>query len=140
MQPEDRGSNQKDDEMLIRLSSKGDYLKTERFLKNAIRFNIRDIVEKYARAGVEALRNATPFDDGTTANAWTYDIEISHGKTKITWSNTNVNRGVNIAVILQYGHGTGTGGYVEGRDYINPALRPVFDDLANNAWREVTKL
>lgn len=126
--------------MLIRLSSKGDYLKTEGFLRNAVKFNIRDIMEKFARQGVEALRNATPFEYGTTANSWTYDIEVENGKTSITWSNTHVNKGVNIALILQYGHGTGTGGYIQGRDYINPAIRPVFDDIANNAWREVTKL
>lgn len=126
--------------MLIKLSSKGDYLKTERFLKGASKFNIKDILDRYAKDGVRALQLATPKDQGKTANSWDYEIETKSDRTVIWWTNSNINDGVNIAVILQYGHGTGSGGYVQGIDYINPALRPVFENIANNAWKEVTKL
>lgn len=101
------------------------------------KLNIQKILEKHARAGVVALANATPVDSGLTASSWTYEIRVSGESATINWVNTNVNKGVNIAVILQYGHGTGTGGYVQGRDYINPAMRPIFDRIAEEAWMEV---
>ena len=88
---------------------------------------------------MEALSNATPKDTGRTASSWNYSIERENGIWKICWNNTNANDGVNIALILQLGHATGTGGYVEGYDYINPTMRPVFDMIANKAWEEVTK-
>lgn len=100
-------------------------------------FKIESILERYAQEGVSALASATPVDSGTTANSWGYEIEYSGESATIYWTNTNANKGVVIAVILQYGHGTGTGGYVQGRDYINPAMRPVFDQIADAAWREV---
>ena len=95
-------------------------------------------LEKYAREGVTALASATPVDSGTTAASWGYEIQKRHGKVSIYWTNSNINNGVPIAVILQYGHGTNNGGYVQGRDYINPAIRPIFDKIADNAWKEVT--
>ena len=99
----------------------------------------RGILDKYGRAGVSALSSATPSESGKTANSWTYEIQNGGGGSRITFSNTNINNGVNIAIILQYGHGTGTGGWVEGRDYINPAMRPVFDNIADSVWKEITQ-
>lgn len=108
------------------------------FLKKAIDFAyIRSILDKYGRAGCEALASITPVDTGETAHSWEYEINKTNTGYTITWNNTHVNKGVNIAIILQYGHGTGTGGYVEGVDYINPALRPVFQNFADDAWREM---
>lgn len=117
----------------------GNFSKTDKFLKNATGKNYRNILEKYAVQGVNALKSATPKDSGTTASSWTYQIKTTNKGISIEWHNSNVNKGVNIAIILQYGHGTRRGGYVSGRDYINPALRPIFDKLANDAWEEVTK-
>lgn len=125
---------------MITFSHKGDLSKTTRFLEKAKRFDVNTILTRYAKAGVSALSSATPIDSGATASSWGYTIENSGGSSKITFINSNVNKGVNIAIILQYGHGTGTGGWVEGRDYINPAIQPIFDEIANSAWREVTSL
>ena len=101
------------------------------------KFQINKILEKYGQMGVEALRSATPIDSGKTAESWGYEISVGKEGATIYWTNTNQNKGVYIAVILQYGHGTGTGGYVQGIDYINPAIRPVFDKIAEEAWMEV---
>ena len=101
------------------------------------KFQINKILEKYGQMGVSALASATPIDSGTTAESWGYEISIGKEEATIYWTNTNQNKGVYIAVILQYGHGTGTGGYVQGVDYINPAIRPVFDKIAEEAWMEV---
>lgn len=90
------------------------------------------------RRGVEALSAATPVDTGATSQSWRYEINLDRTRTTLTWLNTNTVNGVNIAIILQYGHGTGTGGYVAGKDYINPAIKPIFDDIANSVWKEVT--
>lgn len=125
---------------MIRFEHKGDFSKTTKFLekaKNVIRVGELD---RYGREGVAALSSATPVDSGKTASSWYYEIERQNGKVIIHFNNSNVVQGVPIAIILQYGHGTGTGGWVEGRDYINPAIRPVFDNIANNAWKEVTRL
>jgi hypothetical protein len=122
---------------MIKITSTGDFSRTFKFLEKMKNRNIRQLLEKYANQGVSALSSATPVDSGLTANSWTYSIEVSGESAKIYWSNTNTNKGVNIALILQYGHGTGTGGYVQGRDYINPAMRPVFDKIAEEAWMEV---
>jgi hypothetical protein len=125
---------------MISFRHKGDFSKTARFLekaKNAARFRVLD---RYGQAGVAALSSATPVDSGLTASSWFYKIESSNGSTSISFHNSNIQNGVPIAIILQYGHGTGTGGWVEGRDYINPAIQPIFDKLASDAWREVTKL
>lgn len=123
---------------LIRFTSKGDFNNTFRFLKKMENFKVAKILEKYANMGVSALADATPIDSGATASAWGYEIVTSGEDATIYWTNTNENKGVYIAVILQFGHGTGTGGYVVGRDYINPAMRPVFDKIAEEAWAEVT--
>ena len=97
-------------------------------------------LDKYGQEGVAALASATPVDSGLTASSWYYEITHTKDSSTITFLNSHVNDGVPIAIILQHGHGTGTGGWVEGRDYINPAIQPIFDKIANNAWREVTKL
>ena len=125
---------------LITFKHKGDFSNLTRFLERAKEAVHMGDLDKYGRAGVEALASATPVDSGETANSWYYEIANSNGSAKITFNNSNIQNGVPIAIILQYGHGTGTGGWVEGRDYINPAIQPIFDEIANNAWREVTKL
>lgn len=122
---------------MITLSSSGDFSRTFKFLNKVKNTNFQSILEKYAQQGVQALSAATPVDSGLTASSWSYTIEAGHESATIHWTNSNINKGVNIAVILQFGHGTGTGGYVQGRDYINPAMRPVFDKIAEEVWREV---
>ena len=96
-------------------------------------------LDKYGREGVAALSSATPVDTGLTANSWHYKIEQRSGSVSIVFYNSNIQNGVPIAIILQYGHGTRNGGWVQGRDYINPAIQPVFDKITEDAWREVTK-
>lgn len=125
---------------MITFKHKGDFSNLTRFLERAKEVVHMGDLDKYGRAGVEALASATPVDSGETANSWYYEITNSNGSAKITFNNSNIQNGVPIAIILQYGHGTGTGGWVDGRDYINPAIQPIFDEIANNAWREVTKL
>lgn len=124
--------------MNISFRQKGDFSKLTNFLEKSKEvFNI-GILNKYGRAGVEALKSATPVDSGKTADSWSYKIENKNGVARLVFSNSNIQNGCPIAIILQYGHGTGTGGWVEGRDYINPAVRPLFDQLTNDAWKEVT--
>lgn len=118
---------------------KGDFRRTSDFLKRANRLNLDVILNQYGQEGVEALRAATPKDTGTTANSWSYVIHKGTGSITITWSNSNIVDGVPIAVILQYGHGTRNGGYVQGTDYINPAMKPIFDKIAQRAWEEVKR-
>ena len=125
---------------MISFRHKGDFSKTRRYLervKSAVHLGLFD---KYGREGVAALASATPVESGETANSWYYEIVHSRGTITIKFNNSHVNQGVPIAIILQYGHGTGTGGWVQGRDYINPAIQPIFNNLADDAWREVTKL
>ena len=122
---------------MFKITSKGDFNKTMKFLKDIKSSEYAKILDKYGKMGVSRLSAATPVDSGNTANSWNYRIEKGRGGAKVVWYNTNVNKGVSIAMILQYGHGTRTGGYVSGRDYINPAMRPVFDEMANAAWKEV---
>lgn len=124
---------------MISVKSKGNFKNTEKFLKKSLGQEWRSILEKFGQRGVEALKSNTPIESGETANSWSYEIIQNGSRISIIWKNSNVNKGVNIAVILQYGHGTRTGGWVEGRDYINPAMRPIFDDLADTAWKAVTK-
>ena len=125
---------------MIKVKQKGNFLKTERYFKRVKKgVNIRSL-EKYARRGVDALASATPVDTGLTARSWYYKITDRNGIVTISFNNSNIQNGVPIAIILQYGHGTRNGGWVEGRDYINPAIRSVFDDLTKEAWKEVTKL
>lgn len=125
---------------MIRFRHKGDFSKTTRYfekVRNAARLKT---LEKYGQAGVDALASATPVESGLTASSWYYEIKRANGGAEITFLNSHVNKDVPIAIILQYGHGTGTGGWVQGRDYINPAIQPIFDKIADDAWREVTKL
>ena len=116
----------------------GNFDNLEKFLKKAQRNDFFSSLDKYARAGVSALVSATPIDSGKTADSWDYEIHQSRGSVSINFTNSNINDGVPIAIILQYGHGTRNGGYVQGRDYINPAIRPIFDKIANEVWKEVT--
>lgn len=125
---------------MIRFRSKGDFKKADKYFRNLIKASRVEILEKYGNKGVAALSSATPVESGLTASSWSYRIERSGSRVAIYFTNSNINKGVNIAIILQYGHGTGTGGWVEGQDYINPAIQPIFDELAEAAWREVTKL
>ena len=124
---------------MISFRQKGDFSKLTKFLERAKESVKLGDLDKYGRAGVEALASATPVDSGLTANSWYYEIENKNGSAKITFLNRNIQNGVPIAIILQYGHGTGTGGWVQGRDYINPAIQPLFDKIADDAWKEVTK-
>ena len=121
---------------MISLTSKGDFRKTEKFMKNARTKKLMSILKRYGEEGVAALMIATPLDTGRTASSWRYEIKLENNCIRLVFHNDNVQNGVPIAIILQYGHGTGTGGWVEGRDYINPAIQPVFDKIANSAWKE----
>jgi hypothetical protein len=125
---------------IISFKQKGDFKNTEKLLKKSFGKDYKAILEKYALQGVRELAANTPMDTGLTAASWTYDIVQNGSSYSIIWNNLNVNRGVNIAVILQYGHATRNGGYVQGRDYINPALQPIFDEMAEAAWKEVTSI
>lgn len=125
---------------IISIEVKKDSNETENFLKKASQvFRKKNLFDKYGRIGIDALRKETPKDSGLTADSWYYDVKEDKGSITIEWNNSHVNKGVNIAVIIQNGHGTGTGGYVKGIDYINPAMRPVFQEIADNLWREVTR-
>lgn len=123
---------------MIKLTTTGKFDKTNKFLKRASTWNKNVNLDVYAKRGVAALSSATPVDTGLTASSWYYRIDRKDGLISITFLNSNINKGVPIAIILQYGHGTRNGGWVEGRDYINPAIRPIFDELADAAWKEVT--
>lgn len=125
---------------MIRFRQKGDFSKLTRFLEKAKEAVRLGDLDKYGREGVTALASATPVDSGLTADSWRYEITNKQGSAKITFYNSNVQNGVPIAIILQYGHGTRNGGWVQGRDYINSAIQPIFDKIVNEAWREVTKL
>lgn len=124
----------------ITFTHKGDFSKTEKFLNTVLKHRYLNVLERYGKEGVRALAAATPKDSGETAASWNYEIDHNRKETAIVFTNSNIQNGVNIAIILQYGHGTGTGGYVAGKDYINPALRPVFDQMADDVWKEVTNL
>ena len=125
---------------MITFTQKGNFSRVNRFFEKALNAVKLGELDKYGRLGVDALARATPRDTGKTAESWQYKITRSDGSASISWYNTNENDGVNIAVILQYGHGTKNGGYVRGRDYINPAIQPVFDQIAESAWKEITLL
>lgn len=125
---------------MISFRQKGDFVKLTRYLEKTKKSVRLDNLDKYGREGVAALASATPVDTGLTARSWFYEITKDDKYIKISFNNSNVQNGVPIAIILQYGHGTRNGGWVEGRDYINPAIQPIFDKITNDAWREVTKL
>ena len=125
---------------MIRFTHKGDFSKTKRYLKKMDSSTIRTVLNRYGQKGVDALAAATPVRTGLTANSWYYEIEIKNGTYSISFFNSNIQNGVPIAVILQYGHGTRNGGWVQGRNYIEPAIQPIFDQITKDLWREVTSL
>lgn len=118
---------------------KGNYNGVRKFLNHISNADYLNILDDYGKLGVAALQAYTPKDTGLTANSWTYEIEHNEETTKIAWYNTNIQNGMPIAIMLQYGHGTGTGGYVQGVDYINPAMQPIFDAISRQVWNEVTR-
>ena len=124
---------------MIKFRHKGDFSKTTKFLQRARFINRTIDLDSYGREGVAALASATPVDTGETANLWRYEIKRTKDSMSIEFLNSNIQNGVPIAIILQYGHGTRNGGWVEGRDYINPAIQPIFDKITEKAWREVTR-
>lgn len=123
---------------MISISSEGSFEKTEKFLRAMIALNIDKILASEAQKGVAALSKATPKDSGIAATSWGYKIIKTGGSVMIGWTNSDVENGFPVALMIQYGHGTGTGGYIQGRDYINPAMRPVFDEIAATVWKAVT--
>lgn len=125
---------------MIKFRHRGDFSKLTTYLVNCKKVSKKIDWDKYGKEGVAALASATPVKSGLTANSWYYEVVKSNGRTKLSFMNSNNQNGVPIAIVLQYGHGTRNGGWVEGRDYINPAIQPIFDKIANDAWREVTKL
>ena len=125
---------------MISFNHKGDFSKLTNFLEKAKEVVHLSNLDKYGREGVTALASATSVKTGKTANSWYYEIEHKNGSATISFHNSNIQNGIPIAIILQYGHGTRNGGWVEGRDYINPAIQPIFDKIVDEAWREVTKL
>ena len=125
---------------MISFRQKGDFSKLTRYLERVKEAARLSILDKDGREGVAALSSATPVDSGETANSWFYKIEHNNGSASIAFYNSHSNNGFPVAIMLQYGHGTGTGGWVEGRDYINPAIQPIFDKITSEAWKEVTKL
>lgn len=125
---------------MISFRQKGDFSNLTRYLERAKNVVKIGDLDKYGREGVAALASATPVDTGKTASSWSYKIENNNGSVSISFENSNIQDGVPIAIILQYGHGTRNGGWVEGRDYINPAIQPIFDQIVNEAWKEVTKV
>lgn len=139
MQPAGNNCIPKGDYMKISFRQKGDFSKLTRYLERAKEAVHVGELDKYGRKGVAALSAATPVDSGQTANSWYYEIKNRKDSVKISFCNSNIQNGVPIAIILQYGHGTRNGGWVQGRDYINPAIQPIFDRLAEDMWREVTK-
>lgn len=125
--------------MKITFQQKGNFSKATRYMERIKEIFHFGLLDKYGKDGVAALSSATPVDSGNTVNSWYYEIENKKGQVRINFLNSNINQGVPIAIILQYGHGTGTGGWVQGRDYINPAIQPVFDRILQDIWKEVTR-
>ena len=121
---------------MIGITSKGDLSKTNNFLKKLQRRDIYSDLNRYGQMGVDALSNATPIDSNLTANSWKYRV-IKGKRPGIEWYNTNEVNGTPVAILIQYGHATGTGGYVAGRDFINPAIRPIFDKISTDIWKKV---
>ena len=123
---------------MLSFQSSGSFSNMESFLKNVSKTNYKQILEPFAQEGAAALASATPTESGLAASSWGYVITATRGSCKITWTNSDVENGFPVAVMLQYGYATGTGGYVQGRDYINPAIKPIFDRIANEVWKAVT--
>lgn len=126
---------------MIEFRQEGDFRHLTNFFEKLLEVGKIGVLDKYGRAGVDALSSATPLETGETAKSWYYNIEHGEGYATITFSNSNVTpEGTPIAILLQYGHATRNGGFVEGVDYINPAIRPIFEEIARSAWEEVTSL
>lgn len=124
---------------VISFHHKGNFAKTYNFLRRAARRDFYSKIESYAKMGVDALVDNTPIDTGKTMESWSYEIVHKIDSLTIYWTNSNRNQGFNVAVMVQYGHGTGSGGYVIGNDYINPAIKPIFKKIADSVWKEVTR-
>lgn len=124
---------------MIKLTTTGKFDRTNKFLDSILHMNVESKLKRFGKMGVEALSSATPVRTGTTANSWIYEIEKSSEGYTLSWKNTHENRGVSIALLIQNGHYTRNGGYVRGIDYINPAVQPIFEEMANSLWKEVTK-
>lgn len=125
---------------MITFKQSGDFSKTTNFMTRARFINLTRILNAYGQQGVNALASATPVESGLTATSWGYTLSISKGISSITWTNSNAPNGIPVAILLQYGHGTRNGGYIQGRDYINPAIRPIFDRITSEVWKEITSL
>lgn len=125
---------------MITITHKGNFRNTERFFNNSQKINARNILEKYGKEGVSALASATPKDTGLTASSWKYDIKLIGSGFTIIWFNTNIVNNIQIAILIQYGHGTRSRTYVQGIDYVNPAIRPIFDKISESLWKEVSNL
>lgn len=123
---------------MIKVEAKGDFRKTNSFFERLLEVGKLGMLDKYGALGVKALKENTPKDTGLLADSWDYVIEHGKGYSKITWINTDIEGGCNVAVLIQYGHATKNGGYVQGIDFVNPAMAPVFDQIAEKAWKEVT--
>lgn len=122
---------------MITITAKGNFNRTVKFLNFIYRRDFLDKLDRYGQVGVDALSRATPIDTGKTAESWGYTVETKKDSVTITWTNSNIEDGIPIAILIQYGHGTRNGGYVQGRDYINPAIQPVFDRISEEIWKEV---
>lgn len=123
---------------MISISTRGSFKNTDAFLNKMRRLDIATVLQGYGERGVAALRDATPYDTGNSAGSWNYEVVVSQRAVSITWTNSNIQSGIPVVILLQYGHGTGTGGYVQGQDFINPALKPIFDEIADKVWKAVT--
>lgn len=126
---------------LISFTQRGDFKKTENFLNSSKKLDVKKILERYGSEGVAALSKATPKDSGNTSGSWDYKVDDADGSYRISFINTNkTSSGTPVVILIQYGHGTRNGGYVQGRDFINPAIRPIFDKIVEEVWQEVKKL
>lgn len=124
---------------LIKIKHKGNFNNAERFFNRVLKREYLNILDNYGKMGVDALRQATPSVSGKTADSWNYGIEEGNGTVTLYWTNSNENQGVNIAILLIYGHGLQNGSYVQGIDFVNPAMRPIFEKIADESWKEVTR-
>lgn len=128
------------EDILITFKQSGNFNKLEKFLQESKHITFKQILERYAQEGVEALSLNTPIDSGLTSMSWKYEIIKTSRGYIINWLNSNIVDGVPVAILLQYGHGTRSGTFIEGIDYINPAIRPIFEKISENLWKEVTNL
>lgn len=122
----------------IKFVTRGSFKNTERFLQKLGKLDVSKVLNSQGRAGVQALSGATPAESGLAASSWDYEIRQNGRSVSIIWTNSDTENGFPVAIMLQYGYGTGTGGYVQGRDFINPAMRPIFDHIADTVWKAVT--